>query len=341
MKKSLLVILGICLLDPVLSCGQTFANTKSEAFKNKKILLFEDNQQNKLIFYKTDLALNTDGSPTSYHPFDLRADSIANNLILNAVSVYRNSDSFCISIPSKDKKDYSAPFRSNVTKTIKDFTKDELRAMRIKSYQVFEGFRDSDYTKVEPGYTLIWKNVLVEKSDGKPCIFQKSPYKGFFASKTAVTNGQIADKGECDCKFYLDAKEVPAMVLPKGDNALNKFEAAPEDLVIAYHLRTQKLVYAIIGDTGPTSNLGEGNILMNKRLKNVTSYPSYRPAINKALVIGDSVLITIIPNSKKGSIKPFTEENIKKRGQNYLQQLGFSTEQSFISFILNNQSKLL
>jgi hypothetical protein len=340
MKKMLLVMLGISLLDPVWGLGQNFANTKSKTFKTKKILLFEDNQQNKLIFYKTDLALNTDGSPTSYHPFDLRADSIANNLIINAVSVYRNSDSFCISIPSKDKKDYSDLFRSKVKKTIKDFTEAEIKAMKRKAYKIFEGFRDSDYTKVEDGYTLIWENVLVEKN-GKPCIFQQGPYKGFFASQTAVNNGPLADKGECDCKHYLNAKTIPAMVLPKGDNALRKFNAAPEDLVIAYNLKNQKLVYAIIGDTGPTSNLGEGNILMNQRLKDVASYPSYRPAINKALVIGDSVLITIIPNSKKGSIKPFTEENIKKRGQDYLQQLGFTTEQSFISFILSNQSKLL
>ncbi len=340
MKISLIVILCICLLDPILSCGQNFTHTKSEAFKSKKILLFEDSQQNKLIFYKTDLALNTDGSPTSYHPFDLRADSIANNLIINAVSVYRNSDSFCISIPSKEKKDYSEPFGSRVTKTIKDFTEDEIKEMKRKAYQIFEGFRDSDYTKVEAGYTLIWKNVLVEKPDGKPCIFQKGLYKGFFASKTAVNNGLLADKGECDCNLYLDAKKVPAMVLPKGDNALKKFQAAPEDLVIAYNLKTQKLVYAIIGDTGPAGNLGEGNILMNQRLKNLTSYPQSRPAINNALVVGDSVLITIIPNSKKGSIKHFTEENIEKRAQDYLKHLGFSTEQSFVSFILTNQSKL-
>ncbi|GAB3519387.1 hypothetical protein GCM10027442_41100 [Emticicia fontis] len=321
--------------------AQSFKKNNQAKFGNKDILLFKDSTDKSLIFYKTDLRINTDGAPKSYHPEDLRASKLAYNLILNAVAVYRNSDCFCISIPNKPISDYSQQFKACVTKKPSDFTKAEKTEMVRKSYEIIEAFIASDYTKVEEGYTLLWQSVLVKDKNGKPCVFKTGANKGYFGSKTAVNNGPIADKGECDCNYYLDATKIPGMVLPGGKNALTKFGAQKEDLVVAYNLENKQLVFAIIGDTGPASNLGEGNIKMNSLLKNVTDYPQNRKGINAALTVGDTVIVTIIPSSHLNKKRPYTEENIRKRGVDWLKSVGFASEEDYIHFIEQHLSEVI
>ena len=340
-KKNLLLLTFLLLLS--YSYGQTFTISSTNQFNKRVINLYKDSNNDSLIIYKTNLRLNTDGAPKSYHPGDLKADSKAYNLIINAVAIYRKSDSFCISIPNKDIDDYSPKYRK-CKKKPSDFSNIEKKEMVRSSYMIFEQFIKDSYRQ-PTDYEIIWNSVLVE-DNGKPCIFKNGENKDYYASQTAVNNGPVVDRGECDCNFYLDASKIPAMVLPKSVkkmdketnklveiNALIKFGAKKEDLVIAYNPITKIIAYAIIGDTGPSDNLGEGNILMNSKLKDKKTYPTNRKDINNALVISNEVIITIVPNSGSLITKPYTEEKITNSCKKWMESVGFRNEENFITFI--------
>lgn len=314
--------------------AQTYTHDSTLIFKNTPIKLFKNiNNTKKLIIYKTSLRLNTDGAPKSYHPNDLRADSLAYNLIINGMAVYRKSDSFCISIPEKEIEDYHIKYRQT-KKRPTDFTQEEKKQMIRTAYKIIAEFIANNYRQPND-YEVFWESVFVNKNE-IPCIFSTGDNKGYYASKTAVNNGLLQDKGDCDCNYYLDATKIPAMVLPKGENALYSFGAQTENLVIAYNPKTKKIAYAIIGDVGPTENLGEGNILMNQNLKGKISYETNRQSINNALVINNDVIICVIPNLSTKDIKPYTEEKIKNKCENWIKESGFVNADTFIDFLIKN-----
>src|SRR6476469_7212366 len=97
-----IVILFLVLM---LSCtsgqGQKFEVIDSSVFvpQHKKIVLLKNPSAEKLILFRTNLAVNTDGIPISYHPYDLRGDSIALNSILNGIFIIRKADGVNLSVP--------------------------------------------------------------------------------------------------------------------------------------------------------------------------------------------------------------------------------------------------
>lgn len=298
--------------------AQNFKVYKSDYFSQtlkKKVVLFNDSiSNNKLIFFKTALQVNTDGTPISYHPYDLRGNEKAINSIGNAIVVTKNGSSknLCIS-------NYS------------------------EAISVFEKFRDSNFETVPEGYSIIWKNVLIaEKENGKekPCIIKTGEYKGYFASATSLKNGLKEDKGECECNDQVNPLKIPAFVIPGGKNLIKNYGASVGDLLIAYNPQNSKIVYAIINDEGPNDKLGEGSVLLNMELVNSTDYPKTKKETYK-LSTKNEIVITILPGSKNYSIeKPFTIDNINSRIGGKLKEYGFKTEQEITDFILNNQDKI-
>ena len=62
--------------------------------QNKKVLLLKDSKNDKeVILFQTNLRVNTDGSPLSYHPQDPRGKDKALNNICNAIVVNKNGSS--------------------------------------------------------------------------------------------------------------------------------------------------------------------------------------------------------------------------------------------------------
>src|SRR5689334_13170019 len=95
MKSFLMLVLtllaGVCVAD-----AQEFRVVQSKVFapQNKKVLLLKDTAgERSIILFQTNLRVNTDGSPLSYHPQDLRGQTKALNNICNGVAIRRvNSD---------------------------------------------------------------------------------------------------------------------------------------------------------------------------------------------------------------------------------------------------------
>jgi len=115
----------------------------------------------------------------------------------------------------------------------------------------------------ERGLTAFFKeNIIPKDRDGFPCRYGPSdgPRNGYFISATTLENETPLRADGCAPHRYLDAERVPFIVLPKGGFGQVKVGD------IAIVLRKDKLVYAVVGDGGPATKLGEASIALNAML---------------------------------------------------------------------------
>lgn len=300
--KKILYALWILILYPLITDAQSFQLSETGLFEpqNKKILLFKDAMNKKLLVFKTDVQVNTDGAPNSYHPMDVHGDSLAINSVGNAITVKKNK----VNVPYKEL------------------------------IGVFRQWKDSNYSVIPNGYEITWKNVFAHNQNEKPCIVDSGKYKGFLVSQTTLKN--IPNGVRCNPANEINSNEIPGFVIP-GDTTkfLGINGARVGDLVVGYNPKTDKLVHAVIYDTGPNKKLGEGSVKMNMLLKGKTNLPkNIKDSYALAL---DNAIISIIPQSKSFQRqRPFSLENIKTRTENWLKESGFKDEQSFKKFLKSN-----
>jgi hypothetical protein len=318
-SKYLLSALFLLSLCASISRAQEFRVAQTDVFtpQHKKILLLKDRRSHrKIILFQTNLRVNTDGTPLSYHPQDPRGRTLAINTVCNGFAVRRvgSRDNLCLK-----------------------------RATYDEAIGVFERFRDSNYQPV-PGYEIRWQNVVAAtKEDGRevPCIFKSGDFKGYFGSLTHLRNDITGDKGECEIKDQVDPLEVPALVLTGGEHAVKAFGANIGDLLIAYNPGTQLFTSAIIGDSGPPDNLGEGSVLLNMKLLGTTTLPKNKPETYDLSIEDTKVLIAIIPGSRHFNVaKPYTAENIEQRFNDWRTEAGFTTPEKLIELMKSFQPRL-
>lgn len=300
--KKILYALWILILYPLITDAQSFQLSETGLFEpqNKKILLFKDATNKKLLVFKTDVQVNTDGAPNSYHPMDVHGNSLAINSVGNAVTVKKNK----VAVPYKEL------------------------------IGVFRQWRDSNYSVIPNSYEITWKNVFAPNQNEKPCIADSGKYKGFLVSQTTLKN--IPNGVRCNPANEINSNEIPGFVIHSDTtNFLGKNGVRVGDLVVGYNPKTDKLVYAVIYDIGPKKKLGEGSVRMNMLLKEKTILPK-NIRDSYALVL-DNAIISIIPQTKSfQKQRPFTLENIKTRTENWLKESGFKDEQSFKFFLKSN-----
>jgi hypothetical protein len=296
--------------------GYTLSRTGIFAPQKKKVLLLQNPAgQMPIILFQTTLRVNTDGSPLSYHPHDLRGRDKALNNICNAIVVKR------------------AGSDANLCLT-------EFGA----AIGVFEKFRDTKYQTVPDGFRITWANVLATaRSEGRdvPCVFTSGPFQGYFGSLTALQNGLTGDKGECDVNDQVNPISVPALVLVGGNNVVKEFGARVGDLVVAFNPKTLRVSSAIIGDTGPRDNLGEGSVLLNMRLLGATVPPANKAEAFTLSIENAQILVAIIPASRAfREVKPYTAENIEARVRAWQQEAGFASSEQFIESMRSFEANL-
>ena len=275
-------------------------------------LVSSANSENDIIVFRSKLRVNTDGAPNSYHPEDLNGSTQAINNIANGVGVRNEEDGKSVSY-----------------------------AELIK---VFEEFRDNNW-EVPEGYRINWRNVLAaRKVAGRtiPCVFQSGEHKGYFGSLTALKNGLSGDKaGECEVANQLDERFVPALVMAGGKNPLKHFQAIVGDLVLALNPANNAVTAAVIGDTGPDDNLGEGSVALNMALLKRDKQPTnYKEA--KQLDTGKQIIaVAIIPGSRAYKLqRPYSAENIKTRVTEWAAEQGYGSFANFAAFILKCSEQL-
>lgn len=264
-----------------------------------------------LIVFKSRLAVNTDGSPNSYHPHDLTGTQRAINNIANGATV-RDSSGKIVSY--------------------------------AETLRLFAEFRDNNWV-VPEGYRVHWSSVIAGRKDGNrtvPCVFSGGENQGFFGSLTSLKNGLPAElAGECSVNNQLDQRYIPALVIAGGKNPLRTYGATLGDLVVAVNPQSGVLQTAIIGDEGPPDNLGEGSVALNLALLNKVEQPkNYSEA--KRLDTGQTeIIVAVIPQTSAYSLeRPFNKSNIRKRVDSWVAQQGYGTLESFSAFLRSCASQL-
>lgn len=195
------------------------------------------------IAYLSNYAVNTDGAPNSYHPDDLSGKKgLAINTICNGANA---TDGNGIRYNYKQ----CGPLI------------DTFRAAQAEGWTKPDGARMDFY-----GVATSDDAVAV------PCIGQTGKYAGYLVSTTSL----LADrrKGRCEQSRYLDALKTNFIIRP-GSN-FNSIGMELGDLAVVLNTKTGETQYAVVGDTGPSTGLGEGSVGLLQRLGNRTDVPTTR-----------------------------------------------------------------
>lgn len=168
---------------------------------------------------------------------------------------------------------------------------------------------------------------IIPFKDGKPC----PAVNGFLVSATALHKPQVADV--CDITNYADALVTPAIVLPKNpaSNVLSGFAergARVGDLVVAMLRDKPEPVFAVVGDTGPSGELGEGSVALNGRLLGKTAPPvNYQELRGKGAFRGKAwvtppTLVIVFPGTRNAGAPWMTPERIDAAAQRLFEAWG-------------------
>jgi hypothetical protein len=133
--------------------------------------------------------------------------------------------------------------------------------------------------------------------DSRKPIIQgpKDPFPGYYISQTAFAD--VANHNERDPRCYVDARNINYVV--RGDDARRR-GVKVGDFVALYSKRSQKAVFAIVGDTGnPTGDEGSLHLLQE------LGYPFHDG--RSGSVTRPEIIIRFYPNSNPKHMFFFTQ----------------------------------
>lgn len=244
------------------------------------------------LFYGGGLHVNTDGTTRSYSVGDFWGENTAVNNLCNAMS------------------DACAGLSSN-----------QLRDRRILTQKA----KAEGWPKQLTVQTKISPSIIPFKAN-KPC----PEVGGYLVSATALINPTVHDV--CDPKSYADAMHVSAIVLPGRIHGkpteFEKSGAGIGDLVAMLSADGARVVYAVVGDTGPSKQLGEGTIALAGALLGKTAEPAnYREVRGKKPYQGKgwdvpAAYTLIFPGSRDSGDPYMTQDRINQAGAEALQKWG-------------------
>jgi hypothetical protein len=150
---------------------------------------------------------------------------------------------------------------------------------------------------------------------GKPILQNpKDPFPGYYISQTAFAD--VANHNERDPRCYVDARNINYVV--RGDDARRR-GVKVGDFVAVYSKRSQKAVFAIVGDTGnPTGDEGSLHLLQ------ALGYP-FRDG-RSGSVTRPEIIVRFFPNSNPKHMFFFTQAALDEATT----KLGLSRDSSHV-----------
>lgn len=188
----------------------------------------------------------------------------------------------------------------------------------------FEAVRNAGFPVNKTWQVLDPSIIEKDKNTHKPCVTPD----GYLVSMTAevVEDGGHAHGGDCDQTKYIDALKIPAIVLPKGENQFAVAGIGKRSIIVAFSSSaTKHVVPGIVGDTGPTDQLGEATVAMNRMLNGLpdTEQPKHRDDA-KARFQAKATATLLFPGSANKLARPITPERIASGGNTMLAKFGGS-----------------
>lgn len=283
------------------------------------------------------LHVDADGSPRSYHPDDpLGGKSCklspgpSGGFVADracAMDQFGNARIRLFEGPRElHKKELEAAW-ARVWPRIRDGIVPPLEDADIPpELSKYYGFDDTDQN-----LSAFFKRAIIPPTDHKlPCIRDTaSRFKGYFVAATALSHGRdvagadiddanrIAPK-ECTPLRWIDASTVPFFVLPGGPFG----DVAIGDVAAIYAVINgeERLVYGVIGDSGPTQSFGEASVSLIQLLKKGALLPVENNRALNSWDIDGTLTVTILLLGKTKAVigKEFTRDAIEKAGRQVL-----------------------
>jgi hypothetical protein len=249
---ALLLTLGLSA-SPALTvelCHMTPITTHSD---KKHTNIYSSSIKVRSLYYAAAMAVNTDGTPRSYHPEDPRAEKrLAFNNIANAINQLYDAEGKRVTCGDKPEDRRGDCFETFITS--------------------FEDARDSAYNP--SGHAVIkTKDMIPWRHDGTlgrdvPCLNTVAPFVGYFISQTSISVDPTKDT--CDQSRYLDSLKYKAVVLPQMvDWRAGGVKTDDGDLVVVRDVASGLIAFAINGDRGPPNGIGEGTIALTSYLSGI------------------------------------------------------------------------
>lgn len=243
-------------------CGMTPIATHIDDSHTR---VYSSTRKVRSLYYAAKMAVNTDGTPRSYHPDDPRAkNGRAFNNIANAITRLYDADGTRV--------------------TCGDIAQNRRGDCFEKFITSFEDARDSGYNPI--GHAVIKTKYIIpwryDASIGRevPCLNNVEPFIGYFISQTSISVDPT--KNVCDQSRYLDSLKYNAVVLPEEvDWRAGGVRTDDGDLVVARDVASGRIAFAINGDRGPPKGIGEGTIaltsyLSGTKIKGTETYDQIR-----------------------------------------------------------------
>jgi hypothetical protein len=164
--------------------------------------------------------------------------------------------------------------------------------------------------------TSWWRSVLVpDPGDASRAYLQPSgPTKGFFVSKTWLTNGAASDS----VSNYVDSTKVPYLVFPGSTFSRMDGTGFKGDLGMALHENGKRTAFVVADQGGGNdARLGEGSIALYERLGgqnlNARTGSGVAPGVVRFLVF---------PGSRRSFPWPQSVEAMERKANELLLSVG-------------------
>ncbi len=276
------------------TCNMAFGFAQPDRDGTRSVAVWQDAKKEALLFADT-MNVNTDGTRRSYSVTDFwgeAPDGAINNLC-NAMS------DACAGLNSE-----------------------QLRARRILT----QGARDKGWPADMLARTKISPSIIPFKN-GKPC----PEVNGYLISATALHKTSITD--QCDIDNYVDALTTSAIVLPKRSKRdvptpFDESGAKIGDLAAVVSGDGRIVKFAVVGDTGPSRELGEISVALAGSLLGKTAPPvNYReirgrpPFQGKGWTVGNTFVL-VFPNTRSAAAPYLNQSRIDEDGSAALAKWG-------------------
>lgn len=284
------------------------------------------------------LHVDADGSPRAYHPDDPFGDKVcklspgpSGSYVSDracAMDTFRDAGIHVLDatreLKGKDLREAWPSLwpriRDGVAKPI------DIGTMPESLKGAYYGFLDTE----RGSRTFFKRDIIPSTKDKLPCIRKTaSRFAGYFVAATAlrhkqnVTGTDIEDADqiaphECTPQLWLDASTIPFFVLPGSPFG----DIRPGDVVAAYAVigGKERVVFAVIGDSGPTESFGEASVALIQLLKKGNLSPV---ASNQDLNSWDrktDATILLLGSTTDAVGPQFTYEAIQMAGRSELEK---------------------
>lgn len=258
-------------------CGMSLAFRQPDERGTVARAVWQDAAGSALLFGDA-LKVNTDGTRRSYSVDDFWGERIAINNVCNAMS------DACAGLG-----------------------KAQLKARRVLAQQAKAQGWPADLlrqTRIDAG--------IIPFRDGRPC-----EDGDFLVSATALQDARVADR--CDASRYLDALAVASVVLPRRmrrgtPTGFEQRNARIGDLVAVVTADGDRPVFAVVGDSGPARELGEGSVALAGALLGKSAPPRNYQEVKKEWGV-PAAFVLVFPGTRDAAEPFITQDRIARAGE--------------------------